>query len=67
MTHVVELVIKRFYRVYVEDPDNSMSEDEMKTEAIRQAIDSENNLTLSEEMEIEEQDIVYSEYQYDID
>lgn len=67
MTHSVELVIKRFYRVYVEDENNSMTEAEIIEAAKRQAVEDENNLTLSEDMEIEPEDIVDADYQYDID
>lgn len=66
MTHAVELIIKRFYRVYVEDEDDSMTEAQIIDAAKRQAVESEDNLSLSEEMEIEPDDIVAAEYQYDI-
>lgn len=66
MTHVIELEIKRFYTVYVEDEDGNMTEEGMIQEAKRQAVDDENNLTLTDGMEIEMDDIVWAEYQYDI-
>ena len=67
MTHVVELVIKRFYRVYVEDVDNSMTEAQIIENAKRQAVEDELNLTPSDGMDIEPDDIVAAEYQDDID
>lgn len=67
MTHIVELVIKRFYRVYVEDEDNSMTEAQIIENAKRQAVEDENNLTPSDGMDIEPDDIVAAEYQDDID
>lgn len=66
-THVVELWIKRLYTVYVEDKTGTMTEAQMRADAIRQAVDDEANLTPTEGIEIEEQDVVGFEYQYDLD
>lgn len=65
-THVVELVIKRFYKVYVEDPDNSMTKEQAEAKAKELAIDDESNLQLSDGIEIEADDIEWCDYQYDI-
>lgn len=65
--HVVELWIKRPYKVYIKDADRSMTDTQIMAAAIAQAIDSDKNLTLCDDMDIEGEDILSVEYQYDLD
>lgn len=65
--HAVELVIKRAYKVYIEDPDDAMSEEEIEAKARQMAIDDESNIILSDDLCIEEQDIVGVMNRYDFD
>jgi len=65
--HVVELVIKRAYKVYIEDPNDSMSEEEIEAKAKQMALEDEDNIILSDELDIEEQDIVGVMNRYDLD
>lgn len=66
-THVAELWIKRLYKVYVEDPDNSMTNEQAEAKAKEMALEDDNNLSIVDDFEMEEQDIVYADYQYDLD
>ncbi len=66
-THVVELWIKRLYKVYVEDPDNSMTNEQAEAKAKEMALEDDDNLSIVDDFEMEEQDIVYADYQYDLD
>ena len=67
-THVVELWISRPYKVYVEDPENSMTDEQAEQKAKQMALEDENNISpLDEDLGIEEQDIVQAIYQYDLD
>ena len=66
-THVVELWIKRLYKVYVEDPANSMTNEQAEAKAKEMALEDDNNLSIVDDFEMEEQDIVYADYQYDLD
>lgn len=64
-TRVVELAIRRFYRVYIEDDTDSMTVKETIDKAKEMALDSEDNLSLDEEIDIEEHDILDGYYEYD--
>jgi len=67
-THVVELWISRPYKVYVEDPDNSMTDAQAEEKAKQMALEDEANITSQDEDRgIEEQDIVQAVCQYDLD
>lgn len=66
-THLVELAIRRFYRVYVEDDSDSMTESQLLRKAKEMALESEDNLDLDTEIDIEEHDILDGYYEYDID
>lgn len=67
MTHVVIVKAARFYRVYVEDEQSSMSENEV-VEAAKELIveDVDGNAMLDPELGFEEQDIIEADYEYPI-
>lgn len=67
VVHAVELIIKRAYKVYIEDPNDSMSEDEIEAKAKQMVLEDEDNIILSNELDIEEQDIVGIMNRYDFD
>lgn len=68
MDHVVELAVKRFYKVYVPDADGSMTEDQIVEAAKRMALEDQNNLTEDIELsDIEPDDILGADYEYDVD
>ena len=66
-THAVELVVKRFYKVYVEDENGSMTNEEIEAIARQQLLDDDNpDSSLDAEMnEIEPQDIITAQWEYD--
>lgn len=67
MTHVVELEIRRFYRVYVEDPAGNMSTEELTEAAKRMAVEDWHNAELDSELTgIEEGDILSAHYEYEL-
>lgn len=66
-THVIELAIRRYYRVYVDDETNSMTNDQLVEKAKEMAIDSDDNMELDMEMDVEESDIEEAFYEYELD
>lgn len=65
-THVVELVIQRFYRVYVDDKDDSMTNEQAVEKAKQMAVESEDNLSEDLDLDIEPEDITHAFWEYDI-
>lgn len=66
MVHVVELEIRRFYKVYVEDDMNEMTDEEAVQHAKEMAVDDFELLDEDEELDVEEQDIVSAHKVYEI-
>ena len=66
MIHVVELEIRRFYKAYVEDETNEMSDAEAVQRAREMAVDDFELLDEDEELDVEEQDIVGAHKAYEI-
>lgn len=65
MTHVVELEIRRFYRVYIEDETDSMTDDEIAAKAKEEVLEHQDAvLTEDPDLEIEPQDILNANYEY---
>lgn len=67
-THVVEVEVRRFYKVYVEDENDVLSEKEAEQLA-REQIEEDGKAALSEDIElneIEQQDILALYYDYPI-
>lgn len=64
--HVVEAVIKRFYKVYVEDEDSSMTNEQILAKAKEMILDDQDNIDLDIELDIEDHDIVSLAHQYDL-
>lgn len=65
MTHVVELEIRRFYRVYIEDETDSMTDDEIAAKAKEEVLEHQDAvLTEDPDLEIEEQDILNVNHEY---
>lgn len=68
MDHVVELAIKRFYRCYVPDEAGTMTEDEIIEAAKRMALEDRANIDEDMEMsDIEPDDILGADHEYDVD
>lgn len=67
MVRVVEVAIRRFYRVFVEDENSDMTDEQITTKAKEMILDDESNLDLDQEIEIEEQDILHLFHHHDID
>lgn len=65
MTHAVEVGIVRYYKVYVDDPDDEMTTEEIERLARGLAAD-EDELTPDPEIGIAREDVVSVKYQYDI-
>lgn len=68
-THVIEAVIRRFYKVYVEDENDTMTEAEAKQRAMKQL--EENGMdALSPDLELENDfemdDVLDLSYDYPI-
>lgn len=67
-THVIEVEIRRFYRVYVDDENDVLSEKEAEQLA-REQIETDGEAALSEDIElneVERQDILALYYDYPI-
>ena len=65
MTHVVELEIRRFYRVYVEDENDSLTGSEITDKAKEEALEHQDTvLTEDPDLEIDPQDILNASYEY---
>lgn len=67
-THVIEAVIRRFYKVYVEDENDTMTSAEAKQQA-RKQIEEDGEAALTEDIELNEvepQDILALHYSYPI-
>ena len=67
MVHVVEVEIKRFYKAYVEDEANEMTDAEAVQRAREMATENFDCLNEDEELEVEEQDILSVHKVYEID
>lgn len=67
MVHVVEVEIKRFYKAYVEDEANEMTDAEAIQRAREMATENFDCLNEDEELEVEEQDILSAHKVYEID
>lgn len=67
MVHVVEVEIKRFYKAYVEDEANEMTDAEAIQRAREMATENFDCLNEDEELEVEEQDILSVHKVYEID
>lgn len=67
-THVIEVEVRRFYKVYVEDENDVLSEKEAEQMA-REQIEADGQAALSEDIElneVEQQDILALHYDYPI-
>lgn len=65
MTHVIEVEIRRFYRVYVEDEADAMTENEAMAAARKEVLENqEAALTVEPDLGIEEHDILAASYEY---
>lgn len=66
MIHVVEVEIRRFYKAYVEDEANEMTDAEVVQRAREMATENFDCLNEDAELEVEEQDILSSHKVYEI-
>ena len=65
MTHAVNVAIIRYYKVYVEDEECSMTDVEVEQKAREMILDEQDDaLCEEEELEIEPDDIVSMQYGY---
>lgn len=65
MTHAINVAIIRYYRVYVEDEECSMTDVEVEQKAREMILDEQDDaLCEDEELEIEPDDIVSMQYGY---
>lgn len=65
MTHTVNVAIIRYYRVYVEDEECSMTDAEVEQKVMEMILDEQDDaLCEDEELEIEPDDIVSMQYGY---
>ena len=65
MTHVVTVEIRRFYRVYGEDENNSLTGSEITDKAKEEVLEHQDAvLTDDLDLEIEPQDILHVDYEY---
>ena len=65
MTHAVNAAIIRYYRVYVEDEECSMTDVEVEQKTREMILDEQDDaLCKDEELEIEPDDIVSMQYGY---
>ena len=65
MTHAVNVAIIRYYKVYVEDEECSMTDVEVEQKAREMILDEQDDaLCEDEELEIEHDDIVSMQYGY---
>lgn len=67
MVHVVEAQIARFYKVFVEDENNDMTDEQILKKAKAMILEDEANFELEEELDVEDQDIIHLSYLYDLD
>jgi hypothetical protein len=66
ITHVIGVAIRRFYKVYVDDENGTMTSAEAKQQAMKQ-IEKDGEAALTEDMnEVEPQDILALRYDYPI-
>lgn len=65
MTHCVEICAKTFYKVYVEDEGNEMTDDEAVERA--EELFSQGEYEQDEEMPVETWDIMFAQYRYNFD
>lgn len=65
MTHAINAAIIRYYRVYVEDEECSMTDAEVEQKAREMILEEQDNvLCEDEELEIELDDIISMQYGY---
>lgn len=65
MTHAVNVAIVRYYKVYVEDEECSMTDAEVEQKVREMILDEQDDvLCEDEELEIEPDDIVFVRYGY---
>ena len=65
MTHAVNVAIIRYYKVYVEDEECSMTDVEVEQKAREMILEEQDNaLCEDEELEIEPDDIISMQYGY---
>lgn len=67
MVRVVEAQIARFYKVFVEDENNNMTDEQILEKAKAMILEDEANFELEEELDVEDQDIIHLSYLYDLD
>lgn len=65
MTHAVQVCMKRYYNVYVEDDGNEMTNEQIEQKAREMALEDDNLVELC--IDYEEQDVVSTDYLYDLD
>ncbi len=66
VTHVIEVEVKKFYKVYVEDETNEMTNEQAEAAARKQIEEyGEDAMCEDEEMEFEMDDIISARYAYD--
>ena len=65
-THVVELKIAVFKRVYVDDEHESMTEEQIIEKAKKMALEDESCLSDDPELSLEESDILGADYEYEL-
>lgn len=67
MDHVVEAVIIRYYKVYVQDENESMAKDQALAAAKEMILEGQDeSLVLDDELEIESDDIISMQYSYEV-
>lgn len=65
MTHAIEVEIRRFYRVYVEDEADALTENEAMEAARKEILEHQDAaLTEDPDLDIEEHDILVTRYGY---
>lgn len=65
MIRVVSAVVERFYKVYVEDENDDMTDTQILAKAKEMIL--ENEMDLDDELDIESDDIRHMEYLYDLE
>lgn len=67
MVHVVEAVIIRYYKVYVQDENESMAKDQALAAAKEMILEGQDeSLVLDDGLEIESDDIISMQYSYEV-
>lgn len=67
-THVVTVCAKRFFRVYVEDKHGDMNTEEILEKAKKNLLaEIDPNTMIDPELELEPDDILSAEYEYELD